>query len=107
MELWGHFGATAKHSRNPHFFQRHSFAEGFQKFRRREKTTNVRVSLQERKALLDYVLFVAFCFFCFALFDQFDDPTRIEIHHEADAASELRQMLDRETQPAWPGWSQR
>ena len=34
--------------------------------------------------------------------DQLDDPARIEVDHEADAAAVLGQVLDREAQPARP-----
>src|SRR6185436_2408814 len=107
MELRRHFGAAAKYSGDAHFLQRNFFAERFEQLRRGKEAANVVVCSQQGEALLNYVLLVLFGLFCLALLNQLDDPTRIKIHHEANAAAKLCQMFDGEAQTARAGWSER
>ena len=57
-------------------------------------------ALQERQRLVDDVLLVGLELLHLPLLDQLDDPARIEIDAEADAAAVLGEVLDRQPQPA-------
>ena len=50
-----------------------------------------------------HVVLVRFEVLAPALLDQLDDPARIEIDAEADAAAVLGEVLDRQPQPPRPG----
>jgi hypothetical protein len=61
---------------------------------------DVVVRAQQRQALLDHVLLVALGLIEFAQLEELDDPAWIEIHHEADAAAVLCQVLDGQPEAA-------
>src|ERR1051326_5018408 len=107
MKLRRHFSAAAKDTGDSHLLQRHFLAKRFEQFGSREETANVVVSLQQREALLHNVLLVLLGHLWLAHLEQLDDPARIEIDHETDTATMLRQVLDRETQPTWTSWPER
>ena len=71
-----------------------------QQLRRREHAADVVAGAEDRDRLVDDVVLVGLEVIHPALLDQLDDPARIEIDREADAAAVLRQMLDRQPQPA-------
>ena len=54
--------------------------------------------IEDRDRLIDHVILVGLQVLAPALLDQLDDPARIEVHAEADAAAVLREVLDRQTQ---------
>jgi len=58
------------------------------------------VRAQQSEALFDNVLFVTLGHVDFAHFDELDHPARIQVHHEANAAAVLGQVLDRQPQAA-------
>src|SRR6266568_1449000 len=62
---------------------------------------------EQRQALLNDVLLVLFGHLCLALLDELYDPTRIQIHHKANAAPILGQVFDSQTQTPRPGWPKR
>ncbi len=59
--------------------------------------------MQNRNGLLDAMLLVGFELFDGAAFDELDNPARIQIDAEADAAAMLGQVLDGQTQAARAG----
>ena len=59
--------------------------------------------LEDRDRLVDHVILVRLQMLAPAFLDQLDDPARIEIDAEADAAAILREMLDGQAQPARTG----
>ena len=78
-------------------------AQGVEQLRRREHALDVVVGRQDRHRLIDDVLLVGLEVLHPALLDELDDPARIEIDAEADAAAVLAQVLDRQPQPARAG----
>ena len=100
MELRGHLGAAAEDAADAHFFQRHLFAERFEQLGGGEHAADIVVGAQKGESLFDDVLFVGFGLVDLAALEQFDDPARIEIGHEADAAAELREVLDGQAEAA-------
>jgi hypothetical protein len=58
------------------------------------------VSLEKRQRLVDAVLFVTLGFLNVAALNELDDPARVEIDTEGDAAAMLREMLDSEAEAA-------
>src|SRR5688500_8336729 len=57
------------------------------------------------QALLDHVLLVLLRQAGLAHLEQLDHPTWVKIHHEADSASILGQVLDRQPETPRPGGS--
>ena len=71
----------------------------FEQLRRGEHALDVVPGGEDRERLVDAVLLVRFEVLHPALLDELDDPPRIEVDAEADAAAILGQMLDRQPQP--------
>src|SRR6185503_3482305 len=105
MKLRRHLSAATEHASDPHLLQRDFLTQRFEKFGSREQTTNIFVRLQERQALLDDVLLVLLGHLRLAHLEQLDNPARIKIDHETDAAAMLSQVFDCETQTTWTSWS--
>ena len=74
-------------------------AQRLEQLRRGEHALDVVPGAEDRDRLIDAVLLVRFEVLHPALLDQLDDPPRIEIDAEADAAAVLGEMLDRQPQP--------
>ena len=74
-----------------------------EQLRRREHALDVVAGAEDRDRLIDDVILVGLQVLGPALLDQLDDPARIEVDAEADAAAMLRQVLDRQPQPARAG----
>jgi hypothetical protein len=72
-------------------------------FGRREEAADPVVGLEDREGLLDDVPLVPLHRRDLAGLDLLDDPAGVEVHHEADAAAELAEVLDREPQAPRPG----
>ena len=87
----------ASRSELPRFFQFHG--QRLQQLGRGEHALDVVAGAQNRDRLIDAVLLVRFEVLRPALLDELDDPPRIEIDAEADAAAILSQVLDRQPQP--------
>ena len=83
------------------FFQRQ--AQRFDQLRRAEHAFDVVAGAENRDRLIDAMLLVRFELLHPAFFDELDDPARIEIDAEADAAAMLGQMLDGQPQPPRAG----
>ena len=71
----------------------------FEQLGRGEHAADVVAGAEDRDRLVDAMLLVGFEVLHPALLDQLDDPARIEIDAEANAAAMLGQMLDRQPQP--------
>src|ERR1700693_2422126 len=99
MELRRHLRAAAEHPCNAHLLQRYLLAKSFQQFGRGEQAADI-VRAQQREPLFDDVQLVGLGLVEFAALEELDDPARIEIGHETDAAAVLRQMLDSQTEAA-------
>ena len=74
--------------------------ERLEQLRRREHALDVVAGLQDRHRLIDDVILVRLEVLAPPLLDQLDHPARIEVHAERDAAAMLREMFDRQAQPA-------
>src|SRR3954468_19060007 len=107
MKLRRHFGAAAKHSGDTKLAQRHLLAQCFEQLWCCEQAANIVVRPQLRESLLNYMLLVLLRHFWLAHLDQLNDPTRIEINHEADAAAVLRQVFHGQAERAGAGWTKR
>ena len=83
------------------FFQRQ--AQRLDQLRRAEHALHVVPGAEDRDRLIDAVLLVRFEVLHPALLDELDDPPRIEIDAEANAAAMLGQVLDRQPQPPRAG----
>ena len=77
-----------------------------EQLRRREHAPDIVARLKNRHRLIDHMIFVGAEMLHPALLDQFDHPARIQVDAEADAAAILREMLDRQAQPARTGRTQ-
>ena len=84
--------------RRPHRLE--AKRERLEQLRRREHAADVVPGLEDRDGLIDDVILVGLQVLAPALLDELDDPARIEIDAEADAAAVLREVLDRQAQPA-------
>ena len=82
-------------------FQRQ--AQRFDQLRRAEHAFDVVAGAEDRDRLVDAMLLVGFELLHPALLDQLDDPPRIEIDAETDAAAMLGQVFDRQPQPPRAG----
>ncbi len=71
-----------------------------EQLRRREHAADVVTGLEYRDRLIDDVALVGLEVIHPAFLDELDDPSRIEIDAERDAAAELREMLDRQSKTA-------
>ena len=78
-------------------------AQRLEQLRRGEHALDVVAGAKDRQRLVDAVLLVRFEVLHPALLDELDDPARIEIDAEADAAAMLGQVLDRQPQPPRAG----
>ena len=87
----------------PAFFSEIFSQSGLQQLGRGEHALDVVVRPQDRQGLLDAVVLVVLQHGELALLDQADDPARIEVDAEADAAADLGQVLDGQPQPPRPG----
>ena len=85
--------------RNARPFFLECFAKRLEQFRSREHALDVMSRGQHGDSLVDAVLLVFFQVFHPSLFDQLDDPARIQVDAETDAAAMLSQMLDGQSQP--------
>ena len=73
--------------------------ERLEQFRRGEHAPDVVPRLENGHRLIDDVRLVGLEVLAPAFLDQLDDPARIEVDAEADAAAILREVLDRQPQP--------
>ena len=78
-------------------------AQRFDQFGRANIALDVVVGVQNRDRLVDAVFFVFFQMFHPAFFDQLDHPPRIEIDAKTNPSAKLAEVLDRQSQPTWPG----
>src|SRR5262245_20819686 len=76
--------------------------ERLEQLRGREHAADVVAGAQDGDRLVDHVLLVGLEVLGPALVDQLDDPARVEVDAEADPAAVLREVLDRQAQPARP-----
>ena len=100
VELRRHLRAAAEDARDPELLERDLLAERLEQLRRREQAADASWALQQGQGLVDHVLLVRSIIGHLAHLDELDDPARVEVHHEADAAAVLREVLDGEAQPA-------
>src|SRR4051812_31904080 len=61
------------------------------------------MAAEDREGLVDAVILVEIDFLNFAALEALNDPARVEIDAERDAAAELGEVLDGEAQPARAG----
>ena len=61
------------------------------------------MAAEDGQGLIDAMLFVEIGFLNFAALEELDDPARVEIDAEGDAAAMLGEMLDGQAQPARAG----
>ena len=86
---------------DPSFSSR--LAQRVEQLRRGEHALDVVPGGEDRHRLIDAVLLVRLQVLHPALLDELDDPARVEVDAEADAAAVLAQVLDRQPQPARAG----
>lgn len=102
MELGRYFGAAAEHAFDAVVGEVDLLAEGFEELRRGEHALDF-IGAEDGERLVDAVLLVELGFADFATFDELDDPARIEIDAEGDAAAVLGKVLDGQAQAARAG----
>ena len=103
MELRRHLGAAAEDAANARLLQRDLLGQRLEQLGRDEQAADVVVRLEQRQRLIDHVALVRLHLIHLARLQQLDDPARIEVDAERDAAAMLRQVLDRQPQPARTG----
>src|SRR5437588_326675 len=79
---------------------RPSAAQGVEELGRGEHALDVVVGGEDGDGLIDDVVLIRLQVLHPAFLDDLDDPARVEIDAEADAAAELGEMLDRQAQAA-------
>ena len=84
----------------PSFFREACLAQGLEQLGGGEEALDVVVGLQEGEGLVDDVALVELHLLHLAALDELDDPARVEVDHEADAAADLAEVLDGEAQAA-------
>jgi len=77
--------------------------ERFEQLGRGEGALDVGMAAEDRQGLIDAVVFIEVGFLHFAALDALDDPARVEIDAEGDAAAMLGEVLDRKAQAARAG----
>ena len=103
--LLSELGAAAENAFDAGFFDaaaliHQSQSQSLQQLWRSEHALDVIVGTQNRHCLVDAVSAVGLRAFDVTFLQQLHHPARIQVHAETDAASELRQMFDGETQAA-------
>jgi hypothetical protein len=83
--------------------ERDLLAQRLEELRSDEEALDPRVGLDQRERLIHHVVLVGLGHLDPPLLDALDDPPRVQIEEEADAAAHLGEVLHREAQAAGPG----
>src|SRR5712664_1428547 len=100
--LRGHRRAATEDATNASFIQIDFLTHGFERLRRREKTSDFPM-LQDRDRLLDDVVHVSTSNFPLLLGDHLFDPARIQVNEVTNAAAKIGEVFDRQPKATWTG----